>query len=73
VRRQAHGGRGDQVFELRALLGEKALGIGLLGEDAHRVGAGQLGIELGQRHSAVLENAWSGDRHAEGLLVCGQW
>jgi hypothetical protein len=59
ARRQAHGGRGDRIFELAAMLGKKALGIGLLGEDAHLVGLSQFGIKLGQRHLAVLKNAWS--------------
>jgi hypothetical protein len=27
---QAHGGRGDRIFELRAMLGQETVGIGLL-------------------------------------------
>src|SRR5256885_15278124 len=60
------------VFELRPVLGEKALAVGLLGQQRHLIGLGQLGIELGQRHLAELENAWTGGRHAlESLELAG--
>src|SRR2546427_6678620 len=54
---RSHGGRGDQVFELRPVLGEKALAVGLLGQQRHLIGLGQLGIELGQDRKSTRLNS----------------
>jgi hypothetical protein len=59
------------IFELRSMLGQETVRIGLLGQDVHVVALGQFGVKLGQRHLAVLENAWSESAMPGNLELAG--